>query len=160
MSEYLELPDLEGSVVSKGDPLPEDFVRPDKTTKPLSPEKKIPDKSNLQRVVEVADDDVVAAREEKERNQREKKPAAKRKTDVDGKNAPKKRKRLLTEEVVSSEDKTLDVTPINQADPPVTKVPDTIVVEDMDDLAEGAGRNDAENPESSPKRLSHGKCLS
>jgi hypothetical protein len=73
---------------------------------------------------------------------------------------PKKRKRLLTEEVVSSEDKTLDVTPINQADPPVTKEPNTIVVEDMDDLAEGAGRNDAENLEHSPKRLSHGKCLS
>lgn len=146
MSEYLELPDLEGSVVSKGDPLPEDHVRPDRTTKPLSPEKKVPAKSNLQKYVEVVDDDVVAAREEKERKQKEKTPAPKRKTTVPGKNAPKKRKRLIAEEVVSS-DKTLDVTPINQADPPVSKQPDANVVEDaQNDLAEGAGRNDEENP--------------
>ena len=72
MSEYLELPDLEGSVVSKGDAFPEDHVRPERTARPLSPEKKLPVKSNLQKVVEVADDDVVAAREEKERKQREK----------------------------------------------------------------------------------------
>jgi hypothetical protein len=161
MSEYLELPDLEGSVVSKGDPFSEDYVCPDKTTKPLSPEKKVHAKSNLQKVVEVADDDVVAAREEKERKQKEKKPVVKRKTAVNSKNAPKKRKRLIAEEVVSSEDKTLDVTPINQADPPVSKEPDTNVAEDIqDDLAEGAGRNDGENPENSPKPHSHGKCLS
>lgn len=151
MSEYLELPDFEGSVVSKGDPFPEDFVRPDKTTKPLSPEKKVPAKSNLKKVVEVADDDVVAAREEKERKQREKKPTVKRKSAVNSKNAPKKRKRLIAEEVVSSEDHTLDVTPINQVDPPVSKEPDTNVAEGVqDDLAEGAGRNDGENPENSP----------
>ena len=42
MSDYvelLELPELEGSVVSKGDPLSEGDKRPDRTTKPLSPEK-------------------------------------------------------------------------------------------------------------------------
>ena len=160
MSEYLELPDLEGSVVSKGDTLPKDFVRPDRTTKPLSPEKKIPAKSNLQKVIEVADDDIVAAREEKERKQKEKKPAVKRKTAVHSKNAPKKRKRLTAEEVVSSEEKTVDATPINQAGPPVPPQPGTNTVEDVQNvLAEGAGQNDEENPENPPKSPSHGNYL-
>ena len=74
MSEYLELPDLEGAVVSKEDSFPEGHVRPDRTARPLSPEKKPPAKSNLQKVVEVADDDVVATREEKERKLRRRTP--------------------------------------------------------------------------------------
>ena len=165
MSEYLELPDLEGSVVSKGDQFPEGHVRPDRTAKPLSPGKKPPTKSNLQKVVEVADDDVVAAREEKERKAREKNPAVKRKTAASGKNVPKRRKHLIVEEVVSSEDKTLDVNPINQAEPhpdagskKMTLVDEDTQVEQQPDgnLAEGAGQHEGENPERSPKLPSHG----
>ena len=119
MSEYLELPDLEGSVVSKGDAFPEDHVRPERTARPLSPEKKLPVKSNLQKVVEVADDDVVAAREEKERKQREKNIVPKRKVADNPKGATKRRRKVLEEEVVSSGDKTLVATPLIQAEPQV-----------------------------------------
>jgi hypothetical protein len=170
MSEYLELPDLEGSVVSKGDPLPEGHVRPERTAKPLSPEMKLPVKSNLQRVVETADDDVVAAREEKERKQREKNPVPKRKAVGNVKNAPKRRKKLLEEEVVSSGDKTLDVTPLNQAEPQIDVGAEKknshvkegeqdvahVAEKPQDDLAEGSGQNDGENPENSLKSHSHG----
>ena len=171
MSEYLELPDLEGTVVSRGDPFPEGNVRPDKTTRPLSPGKKPPAKSNLQKVVEVADDDVVAAREEKERKAKEKIPAEKRKTVAASKNAPKRRKHLVVEEIVSSEgkskskSKTLDVTPINQAEPQTDagskkrRSPENEGQEETqpdNNLAEGAGHHDGENPELSPKPHSHG----
>ena len=166
MSEYLELPDLEGTVVSRGDPFPEGHVRPDKTARPLSPGKKPPAKSNLQKVVEVADDDVVAAREEKERKAKEKNPAEKRKTVAASKNAPKRRKHLIVEEIVSSEGKTLDVTPINQAEPQPdagsekrrTPVDEEGQEETQpeNNLAEGAGHHEGENPEHSPKPHSHG----
>ena len=170
MSEYLELPDLEGTVVSRGDPFPEGHVRPDKTTRPLSPGKKPPAKSNLQKVVEVADDDVVAAREEKERKAKEKNPAEKRKTVAASKNAPKRRKHLVVEEIVSSEgkskSKTLDVTPINQAEPQTDagsrkkRSPENEEGQEEtqpdNNLAEGAGHHDGENPEPSPKPHSHG----
>ena len=118
MSEYLELPGLKGSIVSKGDPLPEGHKRPDRTTKPLSPEKKIPEKSNMEK----ADEDVIAATEEKERKKSEKGPTVKRKVVLEQDVGKKKRKKHKIEEViVSSDDKTVDVSPLNQAEPEVGK---------------------------------------
>ena len=74
MSEYLELPELEGSAVSKGDPLPENQPRPNKTAEPLAPDVAIPEKTYAQLTVETANSDVVAAREEKERKKQQAPP--------------------------------------------------------------------------------------
>ena len=118
MSEYLELPDIEGTVVSKGDPRPEGYVRPNRTTPPLSPNRPLPQLTAAQKEVEVANDDVVAAREEKERKKREKEPVAKRKATQEQDAGRRKKKKPQVEEVVlSSGDKTVDASPLNQLHP-------------------------------------------
>ena len=78
MSEYLELPELDGSVVSKGDPLPENQPRPNKTAEPLAPDVAVPKKTYAQLTVEAANSDVVAAREEKERKKQQTRPVGKK----------------------------------------------------------------------------------
>ena len=121
MSEYLELPSLEGTVVSSGNPLPENHERLNRTTPPLSPSDPIPDKSRLQKIVEKEDREVVAAREEKERKKQERGPVVKKRGAAEGGEAPKKRKRrnLADEEIVISDDHTVDANPLNQAEPSV-----------------------------------------
>ena len=119
MSDYLELPDLDGAEVSQGEPIPEGTVRPNRTTQPLDAGTNIPELDPFQRVVEEPNDEVIAAREEKERRQKEKGPAAKRKSVTVQKPEPKKkRKTQVGENVLSlSADKTVDVDPLNVAAP-------------------------------------------
>ncbi|PWA69180.1 palmitoyl-acyl carrier protein thioesterase, chloroplastic [Artemisia annua] len=74
----LELPELEGTVVSKGSPLLEGHKRPQRTTNSLGTDKTIHEKTHLQKVVEKVDKDVVAAREEKERKKLRKQPLARK----------------------------------------------------------------------------------
>ena len=117
MSEYLELPELDGSAVSKGDPLPENQPRPNKTVQPLAPDVAIPEKTYAQLTAEQANSDVVAAREEKERKKQQAHPAGKRKTAA-GPSQNKRRKKLqVEEEVVVSEENTVYADPLNQAEP-------------------------------------------
>jgi hypothetical protein len=119
MSEYLELPSLEGTVVSSGNPLPENYERPNRTTSPLGPKDPIPEKSRLQRAVEKEDKDVVAAREEKERKKQEKGTVVKKRpaSGVSGIPKRKKRKNQADEVVIISDDHTIDANPLNQAEP-------------------------------------------
>ena len=118
MSEYLELPDLEGTTVSKGEPLPEGHVRPNRTTRPLSPEKELPPKSAAQKAVEVENEEVIAARQDKERKKQDKGPVAKKRTTAEPAGGRRKKKKLQTDEmVVSGEDETVDADPLNQAHP-------------------------------------------
>nr|GEW64881.1 hypothetical protein [Tanacetum cinerariifolium] len=55
MENFLYLPDWTGTVVSKGDPIPEDQRYVERTNKPLQPEVPIPDETPHQKVVEKAD---------------------------------------------------------------------------------------------------------
>ena len=118
MSEYLELPELDGTVVSKGDPLPENHTRPNKTAEPLAPGVAVPEKTYAQLTVEAANSDVVANREDKERKKQQTKPAAKKRSAAGPSSPPKRRRRLqVDEEVVESEEHTVDANPLNQAEP-------------------------------------------
>ena len=115
MSEYLELPTWDGTVVSKGDPLPDDHQRVDRTTAPLGVGQLIPLKTDAQKQVEEEDEDVAAARREKERKKLEKQPREKRA--VTSTSAPRKRRKKIaggTETIsVSSNEAPLDVDPLN-----------------------------------------------
>ena len=142
MSEYLELPDIEGTVVSKGDPRPEGYVRPNRTTPPLSPNRPLPQLTTAQKEVEVANDDVVAAREEKERKKKEKEPVAKRKATQEQDAGRRKKKKQQVEEVVlSSGDKTVDASPLNQLHPNAaaggSKPTEGPIAENVDPAVEG-----------------------
>ena len=116
MSDYLELPELDGIVVSRGDPLPENHTRPNKTAEPLAPGVAIPDKTYAQLTVETANSDVVANREDKERKKQQTKPAGKKRSAA-GPSSQKRRKLQVDEEVVESEEHTVDANPLNQAEP-------------------------------------------
>ena len=100
MSEYLELPELEGSVVSKGDPLPENQPRPNKIAEPLAPDVAVPKKTYAQLTVEAANSDVVAAREEKERKKQHTRPVSKKRAAAGPSAQPKRKRSLVDEEVV------------------------------------------------------------
>lgn len=100
MSDYLKLPELDGTVVSKGDPLSKGNQRPDRTTKSLSLDKEIPEKTYSQLVVEKANSDVVATRDEKERKKQAKRPVSKKRTAADPNTAPKKRKKIQGDEEI------------------------------------------------------------
>ena len=109
MSEYLELPELDGSVVSKGDPLPENQPRPNKIAEPLAPDVAVPEKTYAQLTVEAANSDVVAAREEKERKKQQTRPVSKKRVAAGPSAQPKRRRKLqVDEEVVESEEHTVD----------------------------------------------------
>ena len=126
--------------------------------------------------MEVADDDVVAAREENERKKKEKGPVVKKRAAAELDGGKRKRKKQQADEVVvSSEDKTVDASPLNQVAPgaggevekpteerEVVNVESTLekvaktVEKRNDDLAEGSGPRDKEDPNHTQRTHSPG----
>ncbi|GKE49095.1 hypothetical protein Tco_1480353 [Tanacetum coccineum] len=67
MDNYQMLPDWNGTVVSKEDPIPDDERPPKRTTDPFPPGSVIPDKNSLQNNVEKPEKEIAEACEKKEK---------------------------------------------------------------------------------------------
>ena len=118
MSEFLELPNWDGTDVVDGPPLPEDQNRPVRTVEPLPEGQNIPPKEPLMKVAEKANDDVVKAREKKERENREKAAAKRKAGEGTSQAAPRKKTRGVNSAgVIPSLGVTVDTNPLNVAPP-------------------------------------------
>ncbi|GJY08051.1 hypothetical protein Tco_0375105 [Tanacetum coccineum] len=105
MSEYLSFPFLSGASISKGPPLTSQDQIEQHTTRPLSSDQPISEKTDHQKEVEVEDPKIIAIRERKGSH-----PKTKRKKNVARKDGP------ATSEATSSP-KLIRIVNPNQADP-------------------------------------------
>nr|GEW20568.1 hypothetical protein [Tanacetum cinerariifolium] len=118
---FLKLPSWTGTVVSKGDPIPDDQRPNPRVTPPLEAGAKIPELTVFQKNLENPNPKIAAARERKERQNLTK---AKAKCDGAKANEGQKKKRKVQKHHVSIQScskGTLSVTPLHQAKPAVAK---------------------------------------
>ncbi|GKB30355.1 hypothetical protein Tco_0869756 [Tanacetum coccineum] len=129
MDTFLKLPSWTGTVVSRGDPIPEDQRPKSRVTPPLPAGIKIPDLTAFQKNLEKPNSKIAAARERKEKQSLAKTKAGAAQADEEPR---KKRKTQKHNEVAQSgSDETLLVTPLRQTGPALRKKhnPDTDVVQ-------------------------------
>ncbi|GJR98186.1 hypothetical protein Tco_0270360 [Tanacetum coccineum] len=98
MDTFLKLPSWTGTVVSRGDPIPDDQRPKPKVTLPLEAGAKIPDLTAFQKNLEKPNSKIAAARERKD-------------------------KQHLAKAEAKGSDGTLSVTPLHQAEPEVVREP-------------------------------------
>ena len=118
MSEFLELPDWEGTDVIEGSPIPDDQSPPVRTVEPLPEGQNPPAVEGLMKIAERANDEVVKAREKKERENRLRAEGKRKAGEGTSNAAPRKRNRGTNSVgIIPSLGATLDASPIHLAPP-------------------------------------------
>ncbi|GJS27244.1 gypsy type transposase [Tanacetum coccineum] len=121
MDTFLKLPTWTGTVVSRGDPIPEEQRSKPRVTPPLPVGAKLPELTSAQKNLEKPDAKIAAAREKKEQ-QNLVKAKAKRAGAGGGEGSRKRRKVPKNDESIrSGSEATLSATPLHQAGPEVGK---------------------------------------
>ncbi|GJZ88751.1 hypothetical protein Tco_0660533 [Tanacetum coccineum] len=115
----LKLPSWTGTVVSRGDPIPDDQRPKLRVTPPLEAGAKIPDLTAFQKNLEKPNSKIVAARERKEKQNLAKAEA--KRGGAEANEGPKKKRKVQKHNVSiqSGSEGTLSVTPLHQAEPEV-----------------------------------------
>ncbi|GJS23949.1 hypothetical protein Tco_0452581 [Tanacetum coccineum] len=123
MDTFLKLPSWTGTIVSRGDPIPDDQRPKPRVTPPLKAGAKIPDLTAFQKNLEKPNSKIAAARERKEKQNLAKAEAKHSGTEAN--EGPKKKQRVQKHHVSIQygSEGTLSVTPLHQAEPEVVREP-------------------------------------
>ncbi|GKB02721.1 hypothetical protein Tco_0830810 [Tanacetum coccineum] len=121
MDTFLKLPSWTGTVVSRGDPIPDDQRPKPRVTPPLEADVKIPKLTTFQKNLEKPNPKIVAAWERKEKQNLAK--AGAKHDGAEANEGPKKKQRVQKHHVSiqSGSEGTLSITHLQQAEPAVAR---------------------------------------
>ncbi|GJY84914.1 hypothetical protein Tco_0498940 [Tanacetum coccineum] len=131
MDTFLKLPTWIETVVSKGDPIPEDQRPKPRVTPPLPVGFKLPELTAFQKNLEKPNPKIVAAREKKEQLNLAKAEA--KRVGTGGVEGPRKKQRVQkqSEPTQSGSKETLSATPLHQAIPEAAKKPVAVIAPEV-----------------------------
>ncbi|GJZ96741.1 hypothetical protein Tco_0669075 [Tanacetum coccineum] len=131
MDTFLKLPNWIGTVVSKGDPIPEDQRPKPRVTPPMPVGSKLPELTAFQKSLEKPNLKIAAAREKKEQQNLAKVEA--KRAGAGRAEGPRKKQwvQKQNEPTQSGSEETLSATPLRQAIPEVAKKPATVIAPEV-----------------------------
>ncbi|GKD33439.1 hypothetical protein Tco_1248948 [Tanacetum coccineum] len=130
VDDFLKLPVCNGTVVSKGDPIPDDQHPPLRTTPPLEAGKLIPKKSSVQRSIKNPNSKIAVDREKKDQQNLAKAQA--NRVGEGGSISPQKKRAYKNQEPTGSRSEgTISVTPLHQAAPKLVDETTTSIPKDI-----------------------------